>query len=250
METKTSPQKFKALVVEDEADIRELIGLHLRREGFEVDTAGDAESAVQKLAQTSVNLLVLDWMLPGMSGLEILRKVRAYAPTQKIPVLMVTARSEPTDIVAGLEAGADDYVVKPFDIPILMARVRALCRRAVDKAGSTGNLPSSASGVQQNILQIGQLKMNTESYEAFCGSTQLQLTPSEYKLLLTLVQNRGRVLTRDQLIDAVQGIGVAVVERAIDTHVFGLRKKMGPCADVIETVRGVGDRVSTQDQRA
>ncbi len=219
------------LVVEDEKDIRELIAIHLSREGLTVVPAGDGEEALAKLRAASHDLLLVDWMLPGMSGLEIAKAARADSRHRTTPILMVTARTEAADIVAGLEAGADDYVTKPFEVPVLMARVRALLRRA-------GMKPDG------DVVKVGNLEINLESYEARCEGKPLTLTVSEFKLLAALIENRGKVFTRDQLIARVQGEGVTVVDRAIDTHVFGLRKKLGPCAEVVETVRGVGYRVS------
>jgi two-component system phosphate regulon response regulator PhoB len=175
-------------------------------------------------------------MLPGVSGLDLCKKIRSdqSAAGAQVPVLMVTARAHPSDIVVGLEVGADDYLTKPFDLPVFLARVRALLRRASPQQ------EASARG-----FEVGELALDLESYQVTCGKKELQLTPSEFKLLVALVRNRGRVLTRERLIDLVQGEGVTVVDRAIDTHVFGLRKKMGKCADIIETIRGVGYRIRT-----
>jgi len=224
--------KYRILVVEDEDDIRDLISLHLKREGYGVDLASDGEEGMGKLSSESYDLLILDWMLPGMSGLDITRSLRADKNMQALPILMVTARMEAADIVLGLEAGTDDYVTKPFEIPVLMARVRALLRRS-----------GRVTEVLEEMIQLGSLVIDSKAHEVKCEGTTLSLTPSEFKLLVALVQNRGRVLTRDQLIDCVQGSGVSVVDRAIDTHVFGLRKKLAGCSELIETVRGVGYRV-------
>jgi two-component system phosphate regulon response regulator PhoB len=226
--------KAKILIVEDEADIRELIALHLTREGYVVEEAFDGEQAQKTLKNGVFDLIVLDWMLPGLSGLEIAREIRQSNTLKNIPVLMVTARMEAADIVLGLEAGADDYVTKPFEIPVLLARVRSLLRRALRLAS-----PENPN----ELIKLGELVIDPKAYQVRCRGTELVLTPSEFKLLLTLAQNRGRVLTRDRLIDAVQGIGVSVVDRAIDTHVFGLRKKLGACSEWVETVRGVGYRI-------
>ncbi len=234
--------KSRILVVEDELDIQDLIVLHLKRDGFQVEAVADGEQGLHRLRQDpAFDLLVLDWMLPGMSGLDITKALREAAATRETPILMVTARMEATDIVRGLEAGADDYVTKPFEIPVLMARVRALLRRSTQ--GTVSGQPASAPQAGTAPIRMGRLVLDPQAYDVKCGGELISLTPSEFKLLLALGQSRGRVLTRDQLIDAVQGSGVTVVDRAIDTHVFGLRKKLGECADVIETVRGVGYRV-------
>jgi DNA-binding response OmpR family regulator len=228
----------KILVVEDETDIRDLMTLHLGRDGHKPEEAADGEQALQMLEKNAYQLVILDWMLPGMSGIDIakaLRKMPPGSPTShQTPILMVTARVEPADIVLGLEAGADDYITKPFEVPVFLARIRALLRRAA---------LSSEKPSQSDILELGELKINEKSYEVSVAGDQLQLTPSEFKLLAALVKNQGRVLTRTALIDLVQGSDVSVVDRTIDTHVFGLRKKLGVCGDLIETVRGVGYRV-------
>ncbi len=221
---------FQILVVEDEKDVRDLIVLHLKREGYTVDiaeTGGQALSAIQK---KSYNLIVLDWMLPEVSGLEICKNVSG-----KCPVLMVTAKSEPADIVLGLEMGADDYVTKPFEIPILIARVRALLRRQSQKQTSTSKR-----------IQIADLLIDMETYDVQCKGMKIELTASEFKLLSALMIHAGKVLSRDKLIDLVQGEGIVVTDRAIDTHVFGLRKKLDQCSEIVETIRGVGYRVKAQ----
>jgi DNA-binding response OmpR family regulator len=232
-----SELKASILVVEDEKDISELIGLHLRREGHEVTAVENGEEALGLLNQNQYSLVVLDWMLPGLSGLELCKKIRAKldSPVSSIPIFMVTARAHSSDIVVGLEMGADDYITKPFEIPVFLARVRALLRRANSPGESTSDK-----------FEIGELKVDQNTYQVTCARKDIQLTPSEFKLLLALVRNRGRVLTRERLIDLVQGEGVTVVDRTIDTHIFGLRKKLGKCADVVETIRGVGYRVKDE----
>jgi two-component system phosphate regulon response regulator PhoB len=174
-------------------------------------------------------------MLPGLSGLEITRMIRARRPSVKVPILFVTAKTEPEDVVRGLEAGADDYVTKPFDNAILLARVHALLRR-FEWLDQKDAKPSS-------LLVVGPLSMNTETYEVSLDSQPMDLTRSEFRLLQALLENQGRVLSRDRLIEQIQGEGVNVVGRTVDTHVFGLRKKLGPFSEMIETIRGVGYRV-------
>lgn len=228
-------QKPTVLVVEDEIDVKELILLHLQRDGYLTDSAADGEEALQKIQKGKYDLFVMDWMLPKMNGLELTRTLRKNL-SSNAPVLIVTARVETTDIVVGLEAGADDYITKPFEIPVLMARVRALLRRASY---------NETAGDSEKI-KIGALEIDTAAHEVRCGGELIPLTTSEFRLLSALAQNRGRVLTRDQLIDLVRGIDVSIVSRAIDTHIFGLRKKLGNCADIVETIRGVGYRIKTQ----
>jgi two-component system phosphate regulon response regulator PhoB len=234
-------RSLKTLIVEDEADVRDLLTLHLRRENLDVTPASHGEEALELLARVGFELLVLDWMLPGASGVDLCRKVRAGHGLAKPPggrppaILMVTAKVDPADIVTGLEAGADDYVTKPFEIPVLLARVRALMRRL--------ELVPMAEQAAASQLKLEGLLVDFGSHRVFCEGQEIALTPSEFKLLSALLESRGRVLARDQLIGLVQGKDVNVVKRTIDTHVYGLRKKLGPCGDLIETLRGVGYRV-------
>lgn len=227
-------RKGRVLVVEDEEDIRNLIVMHLSREGHQVQSCADGREALNLLKKEAFDLAVLDWMLPGMSGVEVIREVRKIASHDTLGILMVTAKGTNNDLVLGLEAGADDYLVKPFELSVLTARARALLRRTERKEKSS-------------LLELGPLMIDEAAHEAKLDGNLISLTPYEFKLLAALVHNKGRVLTRDQLIAGVQGDGVAVVERAIDTHVFGLRKKLGACGDLIETVRGVGYRVSAKN---
>lgn len=233
----------KVLIVEDENEIRDLIALHLKREGLQVDAVGSAEEGLALLEKNQYTLLALDWMLPGASGVEMTRRLRKEADRSDLAILMITARAEATDIVEGLEAGADDYLSKPFEPSVLLARVRALLRRQ-----RRGQTDATESEGDLQVVRVGELALYPETYEVKCSGQPISLTPSEFKLLLALAQNRGRVLTRDSLIEQVQGEGVSVVGRTVDTHVFGLRKKLGPCADVIETVRGIGYRVKPMNE--
>ncbi len=237
MEPNLMLERERVLVVEDEAEIRDLISLQLQREGYFVDAIGSGEEAMNQLTQQKYQLVLLDWMLPGVSGLEITRSIRTKSKQKNVPILMVTARVEPHDIVLGLHAGADDYVTKPFDTKVLVARARALLRRA--------SVQEQTPSAPLKILEVGGLTLNAENHEVFCNGEQTHLTPSEFKLLHILMLQSGKVFTREALIKEVQGAGVSVVDRAIDTHVFGLRKKLGPCADILETIRGIGYRVKS-----
>lgn len=228
----------RILIVEDETEIRDLISLHLKRVGLEADAVGSVEEADKIILKQNYSLLVLDWMLPGASGLSLAKRVRSQNKFADMGILMVTARIEAADIVEGLEAGSDDYLTKPFEPSVLIARVRALLRRSLRRESQ---LPDSV--VKQ--IRLGGLELNIETHEAKCHDEPLILTPSEFKLLFALLQNEGRVLTRDSLIAQIQGEGVSVVGRTVDTHIFGLRKKLGTCVDVIETVRGIGYRVKS-----
>lgn len=248
--------KQRILVIEDETEIRELIVLHLERAGYEVQSAATAEEGESLLSHQSFSLIVLDWMLPGKSGPQVAGAVRKNPKTSDVSILMVTAKAATDDVVAGLEAGADDYLTKPFEPSVLLARVKALLRRQVRGGVATllGEKPQekphekTAALIKEAEVRLGGLVLNPETYDVRCGNDPISLTPSEFKLLLALAHNRGRVLTRNSLIDHVQGEGVAVVGRTVDTHVFGLRKKLGACADVIETVRGIGYRVKATDE--
>lgn len=212
------------------------MALHLLRQGYRVTESSSAEEALNELNRNNnFQLFVLDWMLPGLSGVDIVDKVKAKNP--QASVLMVTAKAEPQDIVAGLEKGADDYMTKPFNPSVFIARVKALLRRA--------QVASPAASVEGEY-QLAGLRMNFKTYEISYNDEVLHLTPSEFKLLGALVQNHGCVLTREQLIENIQGEGINVVGRTIDTHVFGLRKKLGEWGDRIETIRGVGYRVKVE----
>lgn len=225
-------QTHRILVVEDDQDIRDLMVLHLERAGHKVESVADGTHALKSLGAASYDLVVLDWMIPAPSGVEVVAWLRRRQNT--VPVMMVTARSSPQDIVEGLQQGADDFVTKPFETKIFLARVSALLRR--------GTVLKSEKEVGQ-ARQVGSLTLNPEAVEVHCDGKLVALTLSEFKLLDALMASVGKVLTREKLIEQVQGSGVNVVDRVVDTHVFGLRKKLGPCGALIETVRGIGYRV-------
>lgn len=226
----------RILVVEDENEIRQLIVLHLKREGFDVDEINDGEQARTLLATKQYDMVVLDWMLPSLSGLELTRWMRKLKPgATHTPILFVTAKTEPEHVATGLDAGADDYITKPFDTLVLMARVNALLRR--------NDWLKTQPATQSHRLTLGELVLNTHTFEVTVSGQRLDLTRSEFKLLESLLLNQGKVLSREAIIEEIQGEGVNVVGRTVDTHVFGLRKKLGDYADVIETIRGVGYRV-------
>ena len=243
------------LIIEDEVDVRDLVEVHLKRAGHKVTAVGSVEEARGAFAAAKAHaesgttlsgfdVCVIDWMLPGASGVDFARELRRKYERAALAILMMTAKSEPQDIIEGLDAGADDYLTKPFEPAVLVARVRALTRRLrASDARATGGGEAAATF---EVLRLGELSLYPESFEVKCGTDPIALTPSEFKLLMALAKSQGRVLTRDSLISQVQGGGVSVVGRTVDTHVFGLRKKLGACADVIETVRGVGYRVKPE----
>ena len=242
--TEQIPSGFKAeaprrrvLVVEDEPEIRQLIVLHLRREGFEVDEVGCGGQARQLIETRPYNLILLDWMVPNMNGLELTQWARRRPDLGIVPILFVTARTEPEYIAEGLDAGADDYLTKPFDPLVLAARVKALLRRH-EWLRTTEMAPTAV-----DLVTVGALKLNRVTYDVTLDDQPLELTRSEFRLLESLMSNQGKVLSRESLIGEIQGENVNVVGRTVDTHVFGLRKKLGRHAELIETIRGIGYRV-------
>lgn len=222
------------LVIEDEEDLRELVTLHLERDGHRITSCTNAEDAVEVLRRDkNFDLILVDWMLPGMSGLALIESLDG-----KYPILMITARAAQEDVISALEKGADDYITKPFEIPILQARVNALLRRA----RFLKDIPPPS----QDHFSFKNLSVSVPAHEARLNDEILHLTPSEFRILVALLENRGRVLSRQALIDKVQGEDVSVIARTIDTHVFGLRKKLGDHAYLIETIRGIGYRIGIE----
>ncbi len=219
------------VVVEDEEDIAELIRYNLEQAGFAVRTAADGERGLDLARREMPAALLLDLMLPGIDGLEVCRRLRRSADTAKIPIVMVTARGEEADIVAGLELGADDYVTKPFRPRELIARVRAVIRRQTEPAPG-----------EQVLLVVNGLTIHPGRHEVRHGERRVELTASEFKILHLLARRRGWVLTRQQIVDGIRGPGYPVTDRAVDVHITSLRKKLGDSAELIETVRGVGYR--------
>ena len=219
----------RILVVEDEAALSLLLSYNLEAEGFVVDRVERGDEVEMHLAENLPDLVILDWMLPGVSGLEICRRLRARDATKTLPVIMLTARGEETERVRGLSVGADDYVVKPFSVPELMARVRALLRR------------SRPERVARS-LSAGDLDLDRETHRVRRGTRDVHLGPTEFRLLEHLMEKRGRVFSRAQLLDSVWGQAVEIDERTVDVHVGRLRKALsrGRERDPIRTVRGAG----------
>jgi len=219
------------LVVEDEADLRELLELHLLREGYRVLTAEDGRRGFELATAERPDIVVLDWMLPNMSGPEIARLLRARNETRGIGIVMLTAKGEERDVVMGLESGADDYVVKPFRPKELVSRVKAVLRR---RAAETGKAT--------NRMAVGPLTMDRERFELLVDSQPVILTRAEFRLLWSLLTHPGRVFTRGELADEITAGESIILERNVDVHVSAVRKKLGVAGDVIQTVRGVGYR--------
>ena len=223
--------KSTIVVVEDEEDIYEVVRYNLEKEGFHVHGAFSGEIAHKKITAHQPDLVLLDLMLPGISGLDLCRKLKQQDDTRQIPIIMVTAKTEDSDIVAGLELGAEDYITKPFSPRVLIARVRSVLRR--QKIGVID---------ESNIINFDGILINPGQHKVSINDTRLDLTPSEFRILHFLARRPGWVYTRDQIIDAVRGEGYAITDRAIDVQVVGLRKKMGGFGAWIETVRGIGYR--------
>jgi two-component system phosphate regulon response regulator PhoB len=227
------------LVVEDEAAIAELIAIHLRHAGHEVILAGDAEAATARVDERLPDLVLLDWMLPGQSGAQLARRWRADARTRELPIIMLTARAEEADKVAGLDAGADDYLTKPFSPRELMARIRAVLRR---KAPQALDAAVELAGLKLDPATRRVMRRMGEQ------AIELKLGPTEFKLLHFFMAHPERVHSRAQLLDRVWGDHVFIEERTVDVHVKRLREALAPasCAGMIETVRGAGYRLTAQ----
>ncbi len=221
------------LVVEDEQDIRDLISFQLKSEVHLVTAAESADKAVSVIERgDKIDLFIIDWMLPGsMNGLEFTKKLRAQKVYQETPVIMITALTQPENIVAGLDAGADDYITKPFDMNVLQARVRVQLRNF-----------GSAPKTPEDLLTFGILSIQVSKCRVFVENEEITLTSTEFKILLLLAQKPGHVFTREQFINNIQGENIFVTGRTIDTHIAGLRKKLGSASNIIETIRGIGYR--------
>lgn len=219
----------RILIVEDEEALTLLLRYNLEAEGFEVDAVARGDEADIRLREQIPDLVILDWMMPGLSGIELCRRIRARRETERLPVIMLTARGEEGDRVRGLATGADDYIVKPFSVPELLARVRALLRRAK---------PAHVA----DLLVAGDIELDRVSHRVRRDGRELHLGPTEFKLLEFLMQSPGRVFSREQLLDGVWGHDVYIDERTVDVHIGRLRKAInrGRDSDPIRTVRGSG----------
>ena len=227
----------RILVVEDESAIAELISINLRHAGYDVTIAGAADQAQSEVDRVLPDLVVLDWMLPGESGLSLAKRWRSQTRTRELPIIMLTARAEEPDRVAGLDAGADDYLVKPFSTNELLARIRAVLRRKAPEALDT-------------VVEIGALKLDPSTRRVTRGEREVRVGPTEFRLLHFFMTHPERVHSRAQLLDRVWGDHVFIEERTVDVHVKRLREALDPvqCARMIETVRGAGYRLTQQVQ--
>ncbi len=223
------------LVVEDESAIAELISINLRHAGFEVTIAATAEQAQAAVDGALPDLIILDWMLPGQSGLSLAKRWRSEARTRELPVIMLTARADEDDKIQGLDAGADDYLTKPFSTKELMARIRAVLRRKAPEA-------------LDSVVEVGALKIDPATRRVSRGDMDVKVGATEFRLLHFFMTHPERVHSRAQLLDRVWGDHVFIEERTVDVHVKRLREALGPvqCAQMIETVRGAGYRLTQQ----
>jgi two-component system phosphate regulon response regulator PhoB len=219
------------LIVEDELDIQEMLAYNLRQEGYRVFCSSSGEDGLDKIRSKHPHLVLLDLMLPGINGLEVCRRVRRDSELEDVRILMLTAKGEEADVVAGLELGADDYMTKPFSHRILLARVRTLLRRWGEQQSA-----------QDNVIDINGLSIHPGRCDVKYNEQSIELTASEFKALHLLARRPGWVFSRYQIVDGVHGPGHAVTGRAIDVMMVSLRKKLGDAAELIETVRGVGYR--------
>lgn len=224
----------RILIVEDEPAIRDMVAFALKKAGLEPVHAGDARAAQHAIMEKVPDLILLDWMLPGQSGLELARRLRRDELTRDVPIIMLTARGEENDRVNGLESGVDDYVVKPFSARELVARIKAVMRRSLAED-------------EQGTVELGRLRIDGAAHRVFAGDAPVQIGPTEYRLLHFFMTHPERVYTRGQLLDHVWGGNVYVEERTIDVHIRRLRKTLEPHGldDMVQTVRGAGYRFST-----
>jgi two-component system, OmpR family, phosphate regulon response regulator PhoB len=226
----------RVLIVEDEPAIAELLAVNLRHQGFDPVVAGDAEQAQREVDRILPDLVLLDWMLPGQSGLSLAKRWRGVERTKTLPILMLTARGSETDKIEGLDAGADDYITKPFSTQELLARVRAVLRRR------------SPEAVAEEV-RAGELRLDPVAHRVYWKDAELKVGPTEFKLLHYFMTHADRALSRSKLLDRVWGDHVYIEERTVDVHVKRLREALGEAAFMLETVRGAGYRFSSSSPR-
>lgn len=232
--------KKKILVVEDDRDISELITYSLEREGYEIACLYDGSQVLDFVLKRKPELIILDLMLPEVDGIEICRALKSDAATKSIPVIMLTAKSEEADVIVGLQMGADDYIPKPFSPKVLAARIKAIIRRMADMQLS--------SITSEDLRIFGDFKIDLLKHKISYKSHEVKLTSIEFDIVEFLSRSPGRVWSREQILDNVWKEGKFIIDRAVDVHVRGLRKKLGKAQDYIETVRGVGYRFKDTEQ--
>ncbi len=223
--------KGHILVIEDDPDLRELVEYNLRRDGYRVTVVETGEEGVRIAEREVPDLVVLDVMLPGINGFEVCKKLKGNSHTRGIQIVMLTARTEESDIVTGLEIGADDYITKPFSPRVLTARIRARLR-----------MEEQTDPPDREVVEHDEVLIDPRRHVVKVKGKQINLTPTEFKILVLLARNAGVVFSRYEIVDAVQGGEVVVTDRSVDVQIVGLRKKLGACSGLIETVRGFGYR--------
>ena len=224
----------QVLIIEDEPDIRKTIDYNLTKESFTVVQAGSIEEGEKALASNQIDVIILDLMLPDGSGLTLCRDIKSDDKTKHIPIIILTAKTEEVDRVVGFELGADDYVTKPFSVRELILRVKAILKRG----------PTSNKNSEDDEYSFGELTLNFEAHQAYINGNEISLTALEFRLLKHLIDRKGRVQTRDQLLEDVWGYSSDVTTRTVDTHIKRLREKLGSVGNHIQTIRGVGYRFS------
>ncbi len=225
-------ENLKVLIVEDEADIQQLLSFHFQQAGYRVEVCSNGAEGLKKARERKPDLIVLDLMLPGMDGFEVCRVLKSAAETRAVPVIMLTAKGEEIDKVVGFELGADDYLTKPFSPRELLLRAKAVLRRTQKTEG----------GEESQQIRFGELLLDLSRHKVWLAGKEVELTAIEFKLLRYLLETKGRVQTRDTLLDKVWGYDAYVTTRTVDTHVKRLREKLGKFENYIETVRGIGYR--------
>ncbi len=225
----TTTSRMRILIVEDERGLTDVLEYNLKREGYDTVVAHDGQEGLRKAQTLLPDLILLDIMLPGLSGFDVCRELRAGDRTREIPIIIISAKSEETDQVVGFSLGADDYVTKPFHVKVLLQRIKALQRRIEGVADPV------------DVVEYLDIRIDRVRHRAYAAERELDLTPTEFRLLECMLRQPGRAFTRHQLMDAAIGEGAIVLERTIDVHIKTLRKKLGT-SDLIETVRGVGYR--------
>lgn len=225
----------RILIIEDETDLADLLGYNLRKAGYRADVAHDGNTGLKKATDERPDLVILDVMMPQLSGLQVARLLRTDPKTSSIPILMLTAKSEEADQVAGLQVGADDYVTKPFSMKVLLARVDALLRR---------NRAAPGAESAADILTLGPVRVDLSNHEAWSADRAVKLTLTEFRLLVALMRKPGKAIRRADLMYSAMGPGVLVTARTIDVHMAAIRKKLGEAGGMIRTVRGVGYLIS------
>jgi two-component system phosphate regulon response regulator PhoB len=225
----------RIIIVEDERDMADLVAARLRKEGYQVDAAYDGGAGLDAIRAHPPDLVLLDIMMPVLSGTDVLAEIRRDPRTAGVAVVMMTAKGREADVVAGLKLGADDYIVKPFSLAVLLARVEAVLRRA-----------GAPAGPEHVALVVGPIRIDAERHAVEVDGRAVALTLTEFRLLAALATARGRVLTRDQLIDQVMGPQIVITDRTIDVHITSLRRKLAGARTLLRTVRGVGYRLAAE----